>query len=111
MVTSGSKTKRVLKTKRNGLLSLIFSENFAKKFYLLNLCFLFQKFCDLAQVFFVILLTVYLCDCVNYQVLFTNKVPGHSLGEKVHLSDVFETSPAQCIAKFSFKVGPNKSQR
>jgi len=63
-----------------------------------------QKFCELAQVFFVILLTVYLCDCVNYQVLFTNKVPGHSLGEKVHLSDVFETSPTECIAKFSFKI-------
>ena len=52
---------------------------------------------------FLLLLTAYLWECVDYNVLFTNKVPGHSQGEKVHMSDVFK-APGQCVAHLSFKV-------
>ena len=63
----------------------------------------FQKICDLVQVLFIILFTSYLCECVDYNVLFTNKVPGAKSGEKVHLGDVFK-APGTCIAQFPFMV-------
>ena len=49
-------------------------------------------------------LSVYLFDCVDYEVLFRNKVPdGKITGDKVTLRDVLD-APGECMTKFSLGV-------
>lgn len=65
---------------------------------------LVQKFSDLLQVAFILFLSVYLVDCVNYDVLFSNKVPdGKAAGAKVTMADVV-LPPAECLSTLSFKT-------
>lgn len=63
-----------------------------------------QKFSELLQVVFILFLSVYLYDCVDYSVLFNNSQPeGKVPGEKVTLADVV-SPPGECMARLSFWV-------
>lgn len=62
----------------------------------------FQKFFELVQVMFILFFTVYLFDCVDYDMLFGKTTPGDKENPrtKVTLSDVFG-APGQCMTKMS----------
>ena len=62
-----------------------------------------QKISELLQVVFILFLSVYLCDCVNYQKLFNNLPEQKALNQKVTLNDVL-SPPGECMTKFSFGV-------
>ena len=57
-----------------------------------------QRFSELLQVVFILFLSVYLFECVDYDTLFSSKIT-----KKVTLSDVLD-KPGQCMTKFSFGV-------
>lgn len=65
--------------------------------------FTFQRFSELLQVVFILFLSVYLLDCVDYQTLFNNKPESKGLNHKVTLSEVLHP-PGQCMTKLSFSV-------
>ena len=65
--------------------------------------FIFQRFSELFQVVFILFLSVYLIDCVDYQALFNNKPESKGLNHKVTLSEVLHP-PGQCMTKLSFWV-------
>ena len=65
-------------------------------------CFSFQETFELLQFGFIILFTLFLFECVNYDVLFHNADPQRTdfkPGNKTLLSDVIKD---QCVARFSF---------
>jgi len=64
---------------------------------------LVQRFSELLQVVFILFLSVYLLDCVDYQTLFNNKPESKGLNHKVTLSEVLHP-PGQCMTKLSFST-------
>ena len=63
--------------------------------------FLLQRTSELLQVMFILFFTVYLFDCVNYDVLFNNApAVGKKIGDKITLADV-ASPPGQCMTKLS----------
>jgi autophagy-related protein 9 len=62
---------------------------------------LVQRTSELLQVLFILFFTVYLANCVNYDVLFNNKLAdGKKFGEKITISDV-ASPPGECMSKMS----------
>ncbi|GAA6073364.1 autophagy-related protein 9A, partial [Tachysurus ichikawai] len=70
--------------------------NFCRFFYVYNLhqkngftCMLLGEIFELVQLVFVVTFTVFLANCVDYDILFANKFVNHTESSKVTLPDAF----------------------
>ncbi|KAG0728093.1 Autophagy-related protein 9A [Chionoecetes opilio] len=70
------------------------------------LCMMLQQVFELAQFIFIIVFTVFLSACVDYDILFRNKFPEGfqpNATDKITLPDAFRTH-AQCMEHFSWHL-------